>query len=47
VPMALAISNRTEEDSKEVGVALVVAMEAAVAIPTTPTVIIRAKSAAS
>jgi hypothetical protein len=47
VVAAVAINNRIEEDSKEVGVVLVVAMEVVAAIPTTPTVIISAKSTAS
>jgi hypothetical protein len=47
VVAAVAISNRIEEDSKVVGVVLVLAMEVVAAIPTIPTVIISAKSAAS
>jgi hypothetical protein len=47
VVATVAISNRAEEDSKGVEVALVVAMEVAAAIPTIPTAIINAKSAAS
>jgi hypothetical protein len=43
LPMAVATSNRIEEDSKEVGVDLVVAMEVVTIIPTTPTAIISVK----
>jgi hypothetical protein len=47
VVATVAISNKAEEDSKGVEVALVVAMEVAAVIPTIPTAIINAKSAAS
>jgi hypothetical protein len=47
VVAVVATSNNKEVDFKEVGVVLIVAMAVAMAIPTTPTVIISAKSTAS